>query len=492
MRRGLKMGTDPNKRIAVVTVHGTGDTAADPDGPPDGDHWFQTKSKFAKALRERLSGHGLDADIIPHLWSGANSATERQRGAAALAKRIKRLAKSHPGGVHVIGHSHGGNVANDAAGMLDWSRKQRRPKVASVVTVGTPFFRSRVTPGDWFGAWMFVIIVLLSILALPVITLAAGDSVTSALSDLVNMPAKTTEVDPGRLQAAAAEGARDQARPLINWLGANGFPVASGIALLFMFPLAFRGIGRIRRAGRRLRADTEIYSIWHPNDEAIAFLSRLEGLPIEPFPRWSLLRGSRTGGIIWGVRAIIIINLVGALLLMLDMLVRGVHVIAEPFQAYGTYVLIVGIVGAPLVFAGAYLLYRLFAAAVLELSLRGVLNNTIGGALVAIAFGRDADHRIDKVATCSHYYGTRQEVLADAVAARMLVDSAEASHRLFNKYRAGLFSVSTDGPNAIDELNKDAMTWASLIHTTYFRQDEVVASIGDYIASVAKKEAADV
>ncbi|MEJ0061605.1 MAG: hypothetical protein WDM79_19465 [Terricaulis sp.] len=128
----------------------------------------------------------------------------------------------------------------------------------------------------------------------------------------------------------------------------------------------------------------------------------------------------------------------------------------------------------------------------MELTLRGVLNNTIGGALVAIAFGRDADHRIDKVATCSHYYGTKREVLGDAVAARMLEESAEASHRLFNKYRAGLFSVSTDGPNAIDELNKDAMTWASLIHTTYFRQPEVSASIGDYIASIAKRRIADV
>jgi hypothetical protein len=486
------MGRDADNRIAIVTVHGTGDTAAEPEGAPDGDHWFQTKSKFIKLLRERLAGHGLDADIIPHLWSGANSATARQQGAAALAKRIKRLAKTHPGGVHVIGHSHGGNVANDAASMLDWSHKQRKPKVASLVTVGTPFFRSRVTTGDWFGAWMFVLVVVLSVLVIPIITFVAGDSVTSALSDLVNMPAKVATLNPERLQEAATAGTRDEARPLLNWIGANGFPVASAIALLFMLPLAFRGIGRIRRAGRRLRAETEIYSIWHPNDEAIAFLSRIEGLPIEPFPRWSLFRGSRTGGIVWGVRAIIAINFVGALLLAMDIVARRINVVAEPFQAYGTYLLIVGIAGAPLVFAAAYILYRLFAAAVLELSLRGVLNNTIGGALVAIAFGRDADHRIDKVATCSHYYGTRREVLADPLAARMLEESAEASHRLFNKYRAGLFSVSTDGPNAIDELNKDAMTWASLIHTTYFRQAEVAASIGDYIADAAKRRSTDV
>ncbi len=137
-------------------MHGTGDTAPEPDGPVDGDHWFLTNSKFVKSLRERLAGHGLEADIVPHLWTAQTARPRVSRARAALAKRIRKLSKDHPGGVHVIGHSHGGNVANDAASMLDWSHKQRKPKVASLVTVGTPFFRSRVTPGDWFGAWMFV------------------------------------------------------------------------------------------------------------------------------------------------------------------------------------------------------------------------------------------------------------------------------------------------------------------------------------------------
>lgn len=140
----------------------------------------------------------------------------------------------------------------------------------------------------------------------------------------------------------------------------------------------------------------------------------------------------------------------------------------------------------------AYLTYRAFAALVLELSLRGLLNNTIGGALIAMAFGRDGDHRIDKVSTCSHSYGSQSDILDGEVADRMTANAAEASKRLFDRYRAAVFSVSADETNAINELAKDSMTWESLIHTTYFDQPEVADRIGDYIASVAKAESANV
>jgi hypothetical protein len=485
------MSHDPQGRIAIVTVHGTGDTAAEPEGPPDGDHWFQSKSKFNRLLKERLAGHGVDAEIIPHLWSGDNSATARERGASTLSKLIKRLARSYAG-VHIIGHSHGGNVANDAACMLNWSAKQRRPQLSSITTVGTPFFRSRVTTGDRIGAWIFAMVVVLSLLVIPAVMLFAGGAVTSALSDVVNMPDKVPDFNAARANFEVEESVRSVAQPISNWVAANGFPVASALALLFMVPLAVRGIGRIERAGRRKRDEPSLFSIWHPNDEAIAFLTRLESVVIEPFPRWSLFRGSRTGGIVWGVRAIIYLNLVGAGVLAADSFFRGINVFQEPFQSYGIYLLLIGVAGAPLVFAAAYILYRLFAALVLELWLRGLLNNSIGGALIAIAFGRDGDHRIDKVSPHSHYYASREEIVSGEVAERMLAQSAEASQRLFDKYRAALFSVQADESNAVGELTKDSMTWASLIHTTYFRQPEIAASIGDYIAGVAKGAKSDV
>jgi hypothetical protein len=324
---------------------------------------------------------------------------------------------------------------------------------------------------------------------IPTIAIFAGDSVTSAILDAINMPFKSILIHEVRPEAI--DDKANDVGALLVWLGANALPLASGIALLFMLPLAFRGLGRIRRASVRMREDTPLYSLWHPNDEAIAFLSRLEGVPIEPFPRWSLFRSSRTGGILWGVRLIVLINLVGILFLAAD-LSRGVNPAAEPFQAYSTYFFIVGVAGAPVVFAVTYVLYRLFAALVLEMMLRGMLNNSIGGALKAIAFGRDSDHRIDRVATCSHTYGAQREVLGGEVAQRMSENSAAASQRLFDKYRASLFSVEADESNAVNQLTQDSMTWDSLIHTTYFDQPEVAAMIGDYIAGEARKANANV
>lgn len=486
------------KRVTVISVHGTGDTAAEPEGPQDGDHWFQTRSRFMRALKDRLAGHNLEAEIIPHLWTGANSAIERERAARGLVKTIKRAAKRNGGPVHVIGHSHGGNVSNDAATMLNWSHTQRAPKIASVTTVGTPFFRMRASGTDLFGAWLFAAIVALSILMIPAITAFAGQGVTTATLDLINMPFKDA-VAQTEARRAMFEGGEEIVRPTgdpsfvvmtLNWLTTHAYPVASGLALLLMLPVAYSGLGRIRRATRRPSADTRIYSIWHQSDEAISFLRRLESVPIEPFPRWSLFRGSRTTGVHWGVNAVIIFILIGAGVLALDF-ARGHNVLAQPFQSVGAYLAVIGIAGAPLVFMTAYLIYRGFAALVLELSLRGMLNNTIGGALIAIAFGRDGDHRIDRVSTCSHTYGSQTDVLDGEVAERMAAQAADASKRLFDRYRAAIFSVSADETNAINELTKDSMTWESLIHTTYFDQPEVAQRIGDYIAGVANAERAD-
>jgi hypothetical protein len=82
--------------------------------------------------------------------------------------------------------------------------------------------------------------------------------------------------------------------------------------------------------------------------------------------------------------------------------------------------------------------------------------------------------------------------LGGEVAQRMSENSAAASQRLFDKYRASLFSVEADESNAVNQLTQDSMTWDSLIHTTYFDQPEVAAMIGDYIAGEARKANANV
>ena len=147
--------------IAVVTVHGTGDTAEHLDGSK----WFQRGSEFSDALKDRLSERGVDIEIVPFIWSGANSASEREAGAESLAKVIKQTAQRFCG-VHVIGHSHGGNVANTAALLLRWGRDRRRSSkhaMTSLTTIGTPFLNSRSSALQSIWGFLFLVVTCASV-----------------------------------------------------------------------------------------------------------------------------------------------------------------------------------------------------------------------------------------------------------------------------------------------------------------------------------------
>ncbi len=63
----------------------------------------------------------------------------------------------------------------------------------------------------------------------------------------------------------------------------------------------------------------------------------------------------------------------------------------------------------------------------------------------------------------------------------MLAASSRATQELFNEYRGSMFAVGVSNTNAINQLSTDAMTWDSLIHTTYFDQPEVADMIAVHI-----------
>jgi formylglycine-generating enzyme required for sulfatase activity len=453
----------------------------------------------------------VDADIHPHLWSGTNSASAREKAAEALKNLVNRLSRSYSS-VHVVGHSHGGNVANDAACMLNWSGRQRRPKLASITTVGAPFFRTHITAGERLGAWAFIIMAILSIVAMIGIALYVIPRWASTQSE-IEYYQHWLEAGPRLLRdpsfANRPQEEQDHVRGYVAQVQTSDLPAAqrrlrqmqllgfAGLAgltgLVFMIPLALRGVARITRAGRRARTDASIFSIWHPQDEAIAFLHRVETLPLEPFPRWSLMRGSRTGAIVWGVRAVIVAPLIGAVVLAESAVLSILGAPETYYSPWGEFsplalgwsLLLYGTASAPLLFAGVYLLYRLIATTAFEFSLRNTLNRMVANSLRGLAFGRDNDNRIGDVAPASHYFATRSLVLGADVAQRMSAAASKSAQRLFDKYRAGFFSVEADQSESIRELAADALTWDSLVHTTYFDQPELSDEIGAHIAGIA-------
>jgi hypothetical protein len=452
-------------KIAVITVHGTGDSAKSVAG----EKWWQQGSNFTERLKSRLKTHGLDADIYPLIWSGANSASAREAGGDELADTIKQLNKNY-GGVHLVGHSHGGNVINVALDLLRWGqRKKSGKRVASAVTVGTPFFK--MTTG-WGGALFGVLFFWITVLS----AIVFGLTILFWILGTVAPSQETAEVQ-ANVRGAMALFTGDQ---WIVWVFI-GMIVAS---TYFMIRLAIQGMRRIFRPRKpKPNATERIFAIWHRNDEAISFLQNVEKLPIEPFPKGALARGSRNKAINWGVRGVILSALAG--FFTLDRMQTDGE---DPVSMFFT-ITIFGLLLAPLVFSIAYLLYRgIVGFGLMELLARGRMNKFLEGTIKGIAFGKDGDQILGSVSVESHSLFTEQHVLSGDVEGRMQANSEKAADTLLRKYRWQLFTVGADTNASVSALSTDAMTWDSLIHTTYFDQPETSDLIGDYIAAQEKKK----
>jgi len=432
------MTDSAGKRVTIVTIHGTGDTAAGLDG----EKWFQNGSAFVARMKARLATHGVEAEIVPHLWSGLNSARGREAGANALSERLRKMRKTHDA-IHLIGHSHGGNVANDAAVALGWKGDACNSKVKSLVTIGTPYFRREIAFAVWLGALLFLIVV----------GLVAACGALLVLIQLISDSSLSFK---------------------INAMVAFGL-IFGGEMLLVRF--AYRGWRRVASFRRRPRMDgAEIQAIWHPDDEAIAFLQRIDQSSLVAFPPLTFWRGSHSMALNSGV----LIVTPFALGWFLTTLATGDFNFTD-FLVYGPAV-------TTLLFATIYIIVRAIFGAAPEILMRGWFNSVVANSVKGIAFGGDGEDQIGKISPRSHYFATQERILDGEVAARMQVNSQGAASALIEKYRWSLFSVGGSGDEtAIDSLATDAMTWESLIHTTYFDQPEIADMIADQIAAVARE-----
>jgi hypothetical protein len=282
------------------------------------------------------------------------------------------------------------------------------------------------------------------------------------------------------------------------------------IALAFVFPVAWRGWRRVSRLMRPRNTNATVYSIWHGNDEAISFLGGIERLTMEPFPKGAIARSSRFVGLLWGVRTVLVMLAFAVLLLSLTAWLNGRAETAESdllrLLGVGTgpsapesfyllsptewpfYVAMAGIIAAPLLFAGPYLLVRLGVSVLGEGIARNRLNEIISSAMRGIAFGRDNDERFGDVSVGSHTFGARPHRLEGDVAQRMAQRATGAVKDLLEKYRSRLFSVGADNADAMREIAVDSMTWDSLVHTTYFDQPEITAMLADHIAAEQSRD----
>lgn len=442
--------------VAIVTVHGTGDS----DTSNTGEKWWQKGSPFVENLQALLKRDGVDSRIEPFIWSGANNARERERAGetlCAMIQRIRRTARS----VHVVAHSHGGNIANDAAIDLRWGRapKGRQP-IASLITVGTPYLKSPVTQFQRWGAYFFFGIALIGAVVLSAVGLAS-------------------------LILDASQGWRPQTAVVLALLSGGG------VIFAFMIREASQGVRRVRRSRIGGAKDAVIFSITHPADEAVAALVGIEKLEIAPFPPWSMLHGSRIGAILWAARIVIafvavaVAWLAGSYFRFTSVWNQWIGV--DP-AAPLTYLSVAGIIltaGAALWIA-VYLLYRLAFGFLPDVLARDRVNRMLQGVFRGMAFGSVGDQRPGAVQTRSYAFDT-EEMPFDGALRQKLAHKAEVGiTALLAKYRAEIFSINADYKDLFARIPKDTQTWDGLVHTTYFDHDEIVHAIADRISRNAR------
>jgi len=134
----------PDRRETVVVVHGTFAAPTRLNKPFRKTKWFEPEGSFCAALDQCLERLGSNARCWQHLekgsrvpfsWSGANDWEARREAATSLRGYLELLNRKG-WTVHVVAHSHGGNVLLEALGI----DSVRAPEWFSgkVVLMGTP------------------------------------------------------------------------------------------------------------------------------------------------------------------------------------------------------------------------------------------------------------------------------------------------------------------------------------------------------------------
>lgn len=108
------------QRNCVVLLHGTWGRQS---------NWMKPGSPLRAAIDEAF---GDAVDCREFQWSGRNRHGDRRAASIALARWLRAADMKRYRKVHLIAHSHGGNIAARASFLAP-------SRMASLVTVGTPF-----------------------------------------------------------------------------------------------------------------------------------------------------------------------------------------------------------------------------------------------------------------------------------------------------------------------------------------------------------------
>jgi len=406
-----------NGSPALILVHGTGSTARLNLQASDGARWWQQGSEFDRwlcsRLRDRFGRQVSSDEVIRFVWSGLNSEHERNEAAVALLGIVSRLHRAgRP--VHIIAHSHGGNVARRMLELAGSRFNQRVAAPATLTCVGTPFFH--------YNASVTIAHVLYSAIQC---TVCIGLFFVIPRMDW-----------PPQLLTACVITLH-----------------AAMMIFIFRFAVSVSQVRLARNRNlRRLVERTSIVNVYSTRDEAIYLLSSLNGT-IELMRRRSSFRwlssplGYLTLLSIGGVASVII--------LLAPLAAAGLSSVRE-------------LVGALAVLGVMALIFIIISAA--HRLFDNFIDRLITRRLRKAAFGDEDGAGITAV-SCHPWPGTETCALPlaaeidEAAEAYIAEHSAGAWGRLRATFAPSIPLLSQDIRRVVD----DALTGDELVHTAYYR-----------------------
>ncbi|MGF1543600.1 MAG: esterase/lipase family protein [Parvularculaceae bacterium] len=419
-----------------VLVHGT---FATPDG------WFSEDGPLTRDL-EAEGGR-----VERFIWSGRNSDRDRSFAARRLAKFIDGLGKDEP--ISIIAHSHGGNIAYDALAETPTKTCAR----VTVTTVGTPFLRKKVLLFRSLAFETFAVIsVLISGLFVielyrdPLAALAGPGGFLEAVRDIfIN--------DVFRKEEGLASDAPFFER-LLYWRRELFF-VGAGLIAAIAFAQAWRAGLR----ERRIRAACGVNVIYHPDDEALQLLTKLDDAKLAPMNAPKSANRLTRSSYLMAFLLLPFIYAYGLSLLPSDVGTIVNEAFSDETTLYGRIV----------VYAALFVFWfgvSLVAAAILCLIFAGpyayVVNRIVSSAVNSAALG--VDHKFRILDVPREPRGPHDLVgLGPTVEAEMVAETTAAFARSagdFKRFLTEIDSVSSDVfAGVIGEFADE-----ELIHTSYF------------------------
>lgn len=149
---GPKSPPKSEKRIidVVMFVAGTTDpvNTAGLKHQANTNYWRSSQNNFwnkIKDIKPQFLDLHIEGDFFS--WSGDNDTKERNLAAERLLDlflRVYKFWKNQEVHLHLIGHSHGGNVINQFTELIATDAKYPKPwKVKSITYLSTPFFKKK-------------------------------------------------------------------------------------------------------------------------------------------------------------------------------------------------------------------------------------------------------------------------------------------------------------------------------------------------------------